>query len=35
MLKEYDRIKFEYDASLNKIELHMKQLMEKKNKEVI
>lgn len=34
MLKEYDRIKFEYDASLTKIELRMKEALEKKNKEV-
>lgn len=34
MLKEYDRLKFEYDSSLAKIEMRIKDNYEKKNKEV-
>ncbi|XP_073826496.1 chromosome segregation ATPase asterless [Musca autumnalis] len=35
MLKEYDRLKFEYDASLAKIEARLKESYEKKNKELM
>uniref|UniRef100_A0A1I8Q568 Uncharacterized protein n=1 Tax=Stomoxys calcitrans TaxID=35570 RepID=A0A1I8Q568_STOCA len=35
MLKEYDRLKFEYDASLAKIEVRMKENYEKKSKELL
>lgn len=35
MLKEYDRLKIEYDTSLAKIEVRLKECYEKKNKEVI
>ncbi|XP_061392800.1 repetitive organellar protein [Musca vetustissima] len=35
MLKEYDRLKFEYDASLAKIEARLKEAYEKKNKELM
>lgn len=35
MLKEYDRLKIEYDAQLAKIQLRMKESLEKKSLEVI
>ncbi|XP_017484007.1 PREDICTED: myosin-11 [Rhagoletis zephyria] len=34
MLREYDRLKSEYDASLTKIEARMKEALEKKNREM-
>lgn len=34
MLKEYDRLKIEYDAQLAKIQLRMKESLEKKSLEV-
>ncbi|XP_067635611.1 uncharacterized protein asl [Eurosta solidaginis] len=34
MLREYDRLKTEYDASLTKIETRMKDTLEKKNREM-
>lgn len=34
MLREYERLKTEYNASLTKIEIRMKEALEKKNREV-
>lgn len=34
MLREYERLKTEYNASLTKIEIRMKEALEKKNHEV-
>uniref|UniRef100_A0A0K8VK49 Uncharacterized protein n=1 Tax=Bactrocera latifrons TaxID=174628 RepID=A0A0K8VK49_BACLA len=34
MLREYERLKTEYNASLTKIEIRMKEALEKKNREM-